>query len=74
MSFIDSPIGRCEVVREMVLTDQTQSQCACEHGCAPGLKCPLEGCFAEISGVSERVTQEALAAVEASRAVCVLDG
>ena len=27
MSFIDSPISRCEAVREMVLTDQTQRQC-----------------------------------------------
>ena len=36
MSFIDSPIGRCEAVREMVLTDQTQRQCALEHGCPPG--------------------------------------
>ena len=39
MSFIDSPISRCEAVREMVLTDQTQRQCALEHGCPawPGM-------------------------------------
>jgi len=53
MSFIDSPISRCEAVREMVLTDQTQGQCALEHGCPPGRNCPLDGCFAEISGVTE---------------------
>lgn len=64
MSFIDSPISRCEAVREMVLTDQTQRQCALEHGCPPGRKCPLDGCFAEISGVTEAVTLGELAAAE----------
>lgn len=63
MSFIDSPISRCEAVREMVLTDQTQHQCALEHGCPPGRTCPLDGCFAEISGVTEAVTLGELAAV-----------
>ncbi|HRH74389.1 hypothetical protein [Zoogloea sp.] len=63
MSYIDSPISRCEAVREMVLTDQTQAQCAYEHGCPPGRNCPLDGCFAEISGVTEEVTREALAHV-----------
>lgn len=66
MSFIDSPISRCEAVREMVLTDQTQRQCALEHGCPPGRECPLDGCFAEISGVAEAVTLDELAAVEAA--------
>ena len=41
MSFFDAPISRCEAVREMVLTDQTQGQCAREHDCPPGFKCPL---------------------------------
>lgn len=53
MSFIDSPISRCEAVHEMVLTDQTQGQCAHEHECPPGRQCPLEGCFAEVSGITE---------------------
>jgi hypothetical protein len=53
MSFIDSPIGRCEKVREMVLLDETQRECAHEHGCPPGLDCPLEECFARVSGMSE---------------------
>lgn len=52
MSFIDSPIGRCEAVKEMVLLDETQRECAREHACPPGRKCPLEGCFAAVSGLS----------------------
>jgi hypothetical protein len=67
MSFIDSPISRCEAVREMVLTDQTQRQCALEHGCPPGRECPLDTCFAEISGVTEAATLEELAAATAAR-------
>ena len=53
MSFLDSPIGRCEAERTMVLTDQTQRQCAQEHGCPPGRECPLDGCFAKRSGLYE---------------------
>jgi hypothetical protein len=53
MSYFDSPIGRCEAVREMVLLDETQHECAREHGCAPGFACPLKGCFARHSGVSD---------------------
>lgn len=49
MSFFDAPISRCEAVREMVLTDQTQDQCAREHDCPPGFKCPLCGYFVEAS-------------------------
>lgn len=48
----DSPISRCEVVQEMVLTDQTQAECATEHGCPPDQICPLRGCFYEVSGVA----------------------
>jgi len=61
MCFIDSPIGRCEAVHEMVLLDETQKECALEHGCPPGRECPLEDCFARKSGVSEE-TMAALAA------------
>lgn len=60
MSFFDSPIARCEVVREMVLTDETQAECAREHNCSPGLKCPLCGYFTETSGLSESASVEAL--------------
>ncbi|BAL22986.1 hypothetical protein AZKH_0640 [Azoarcus sp. KH32C] len=53
MSFFDSPVGRCEVVREMVLLDETQAECAREHGCPRDCNCPLKGYFTEISGVSD---------------------
>jgi len=43
----DSPIARCEVIREMVLIDETQVECACEHNCPPGRVCPLARYFAE---------------------------
>ena len=52
MTFLDSPIGRCEAVREMVLLDETQTECAREHGCADR-DCPLKGWFTEQSGVSD---------------------
>ncbi len=45
MSYIDSPMSRCESVHEMVLTDQTQKQCACEHGCPENRVCPIQSYF-----------------------------
>jgi hypothetical protein len=48
----DSPISRCDAVRETVLTDQTQTECAREHACPPDRVCPLCGYFSEISGLS----------------------
>lgn len=45
MCTFDSPISRCELMRCMVLTDQTQRQCAAEHGCPEGVRCPLVACF-----------------------------
>lgn len=62
MSFLDAPIARCEAARTMVLTDQTQGQCACEHGCPPGRVCPLDGCFAEVSGCYETAPPQVSAA------------
>lgn len=53
MSILDSPIGRCEEIREMVLLDETQMQCAAEHACPPGTECPLDGCFATVSGIAD---------------------
>jgi hypothetical protein len=47
MSVFDSPIARCDAVREMVLTDETQSACAREHDCPPGRICPLVSYFAD---------------------------
>lgn len=52
MAMFDSPVGRCEAVKEMVLLDQTQQECAHEHDCPPDMNCPLEGRFAEESGLS----------------------
>lgn len=58
MSYIDSPIGLCEAEHTVVLTDQTQKECALEHGCPPGRNCPLDGCFARVSGITEAQTLE----------------
>jgi hypothetical protein len=56
MSFFDSPIARCEAVRQLVLTDETQAECAREHDCPPGFKCPLCGYFSESSGISDEAS------------------
>lgn len=53
MSIFDSPIARCDAVREMVLTDETQVECAREHGCPADRTCPLSGYFTETSGQSD---------------------
>jgi hypothetical protein len=34
-------------VHEMVLTDETQAECAREHDCPPNRICPLDGYFVE---------------------------
>lgn len=60
MTFIDSPIARCEAMRTMVLTDQTQSQCAREHDCPPGTICPLCGWFVEEANDGEPPLEERL--------------
>lgn len=52
-AMFDSPIARCELVQQMVLTDQTQSECAREHECPPKTVCPLIRHFTETSGVVE---------------------
>lgn len=41
---IDSPFEVCPVCDEYVLLDQTQGQCAREHGCQ-NVKCPLQRFF-----------------------------
>jgi hypothetical protein len=58
MTFIDSPIARCEAMRTMVLTDQTQGQCAREHDCPPGTICPLCGWFVEEADTGRKATSE----------------
>ena len=64
MSFFDSPLARCEAVRQMVVTDETQAECAREHDCPPGFKCPLCGYFTESSGISEEASEQALSAAQ----------
>lgn len=57
MSTFDSPISRCEAVREMVLTDETQAECAREHECPPDRVCPLSGYFTEAESTTEETTE-----------------
>lgn len=66
MSIIDSPIAPCEVVHEIVLLDETQAECAREHGCPPGTACPLADCFAKVSGLSDE-DADAIGAMRARR-------
>lgn len=63
MSYCDSPLGLCETEHTIVLTDQTQEQCAFEHVCPPGRKCPLHGCFARVSGITEGELADGLPAL-----------
>ncbi len=44
----DSPFEFCEVCKQYVLLDQTQRQCAREHGCTDSIACPLRRCFTGI--------------------------
>ena len=57
MSYLDSPIGFCELEHAIVLTDQTQAQCGLEHACPPGRICPLHGFFA---GIAEAALPEGI--------------
>jgi len=55
MSVFDSPVARCDAVHELVLTDETQAECAGEHQCPPGRICPLAGYFPEAADLEEEV-------------------
>ena len=44
MVTFDSPIERCTVCGQVVLLDQTQEECATEHGCGRR-ECALEKYF-----------------------------
>jgi len=57
MSIFDSPIARCEAIREMVLTDETQAECAREHECPSSRPCPLEGYFVEPSKRNTKLSE-----------------
>jgi hypothetical protein len=41
----DSPFEFCSACRQYVLLDQTQPQCAHEHGCSARTTCPLAKYF-----------------------------
>ena len=58
MSGFDVHFAPCAAVGEMVITDQTQLECAHEHECPPGRQCPLDGDFAEVSGLVEEIPPE----------------
>ena len=58
MSFADFPLARCEFARTLVLTDETQGECAREHACPAGTVCPLCGYFTETTGISEGAVAE----------------
>lgn len=60
MSIFDAPLARCEDFHQIVLTDETQAECAREHDCPPGHKCPLDSYFTESSGISEDASVETL--------------
>lgn len=59
MCTFDAPISRCETMREMVITDQTQAQCACEHDCPKGTVCPLEDVFTGVDFLPNATLREA---------------
>lgn len=67
MCYFDSPVGRCEIVRGMVLLDQTQADCIREHECRRTRRCPLSAYFTEPSArparrqIPERVAAQAKA-------------
>jgi hypothetical protein len=42
----NSPIEFCKLRQAYVAIDQTQHECALEHGCEPRTKCPLKAVFA----------------------------
>ena len=44
----DSPIDHCPVCGQMVVLDQTQVECAREHGCSTDTPCPLQKYFTGI--------------------------
>ena len=44
----DSPIAPCPVCGEMVLLDQTKTECAREHHCSKQVLCPLQKFFSGI--------------------------
>ena len=48
----DSPFDVCPVCRQVVLLDQTQAQCAREHGCPGAGACSLEPYFTGVACIA----------------------
>ena len=54
----DSPVEPCPVCGQMVLLDQTQVECAREHGCNTDTPCPLQKYFTGIDFSVEQPKQK----------------
>ena len=50
MSYFDVPVGRCEVMHIMVMTDQTEAECTLDNGCPVGRRCALASSLTPIHG------------------------
>lgn len=58
MTVFDSPIARCSAVHEIVLTDETQAECAREHECPRDRVCPLCGYFVEPNNMQQETLRQ----------------
>ena len=54
LPMFDSPFEYCTVCRACVLLDQTQAECAREHGCGGNVKCVLRRFFTGIDFAAGR--------------------
>jgi len=62
MCTFDGPILRCEYCGELVMRDQTATECAKEHQCARS-ECPLAAYF---DPCAERLVKDVAAAADAA--------
>lgn len=57
----NSPLHYCPVCRQYVALDQSQRECAREHGCLPQQACPLAHLFSVpdpgVSALSEKANE-----------------
>ena len=49
----DSPIAYCPVTRRFIRLDQAQRECAREHDCPRGVRCPFQRYFVKYCPVRE---------------------
>ena len=61
----DSPFDYCAACGQYVLLDQTQKQCAREHGCA--MSCPIGQLFTGIEFLSPRVRKRPCVSIRQAR-------